>query len=87
MQTKDVFDVMSIPTYYLIGDAIAAFVGKALSSMPLGGSLPGGNQPFAVPLDPSAAFANFSRGGGRRQLPPGMRPRGPRGLGQRPRPR
>jgi len=72
---------MMILTFYLIGDAVAAFLGKALSEMPLGAMQPGGNPPFSNQLDPGNAFSAFGRSGMRNT----GRPRGPRGMGAQPR--
>lgn len=74
VQTKDVSDVMAIVVMELIGDAMAAFVGKTLSDLSMVASLQGGvSSPF--PGRPSEGAHDALSGFGRaRGMRPGMAP-------------
>lgn len=49
VQTKDVADCMAIVVYELIGDQMAAFIGKAFGDVALSASVPSASQPFGSP--------------------------------------
>ncbi len=79
VQTKDVADCIAIVTYELIGEMMAAYIGKAFADVPLGGALPGGATPFAGNSGDEAAHQALS-GLSRSR---GMRPEMPRGFRRR----
>ncbi len=67
VQTKDVADCMAIVTYELIGDQMAAFIGKTLADLNLQASVQGGNTPFSGPPEaPHASLSGFGRARGMR---------------------
>lgn len=78
VQTKDVADCMAIVVYELIGEEMAAFIGKALGDLPLSGTLssaagPFGNMPGSNNEPAHQALSGFGRARGMRQggAPPG----------------
>lgn len=84
VQTKDVADCLAICTYELIGEQIAAFVGKMLNEVPLGVGQQGGVVPFGNQMSETSVQEGFSQFSRRRRAGGGMpptRPRGPRSRG------
>lgn len=78
VQTKDVADCLAIVTYELIGDQMAAFIGKTLTDLSLGATQQGGSRPFAPPpgqRDPVHERLSNWRARGHRPDPGGRRGR------------
>jgi hypothetical protein len=69
VQTKDVSDCLAICTYELIGTEIAAFLGKTLAELPVGGTAQGGLPHSGQQTETHDALSGFGKGRRRPGMP------------------